>query len=184
MHEKNLKKICIGLCKNRRVLTLPPLPLAPSIPQSGPVLCSMAFENQPFFRVDFRTLLFSTRGEKRGSSGTPRGDPRLSRGPKKGPIGEKRMRAQRVFFRSGPQSAENASKAEIVVLPKRKHDFRGSGGSPRDPRRPPEVHKGAPGTAEKRKRREAEERRERRRFGETSEKRPEAKSKKKGDLGV
>ena len=128
MHEQILEKICIGLCKNRRVLTLPPLPLAPSIPQVGPGKCGILFENRPFFRVDFRTPLFSTRGEKRGSSGTPRGDPRLSRGPKKGPIGEKRMRAQRVFFRSGPQSAENASKAEIVVLPRRKHDFRGPGG--------------------------------------------------------
>ena len=38
------------------------------------------------------------------------------------------MRAQRVFFRSGPQSAENASNAEIVVLLKRKHDFWGPGG--------------------------------------------------------
>ena len=51
-------------------------------------------------------------------------------------------------------------------------------GSERDPRRAPGALKGAPGRAEKRKRRETEERRERRRFGETPEKRPEAKNKK------
>ena len=61
--------------------------------------------------------------------------------------------------------------------------FGGPGGSQRDPWRPPGAHKGAPGTAEKRKRREAEERSEQRRFGETSEKRPDAKSKKKVRFG-
>ena len=54
------------------------------------------------------------------------------------------MRAQRVFFRSGPQSAENASKAEIVVLHKQKHDFRGSGGVSEGP---PEAPGGAQGGA-------------------------------------
>jgi len=132
-----------------------------------------------FFGSIFGPPFFRRAAKKGALLGPPGATLGFPGGPKRARTAKNACARNAFFSVRGRKVPKTPQKPKSSFYLSENTIFGGPGGSQRDPRRPPEAHKGAPGTAEKRKRRETEERSERRQFGATPETRPEAKSKKK-----